>query len=71
MRHVPSRAGERACHPAIIGLPRSYFVNALRDYRGGRLANPLMQKVARSLDDEQIEALAAYFASLKDGGPAS
>jgi cytochrome c len=59
-------AKERAI-PAIIGLPQSYFVNALRDFRAGRRANPLMQNVARSLDDEQIEALAAYFASLKDG----
>lgn len=55
--------------PAIVGLPRPYFVNALRDYRAGRRANPVMQNVARSLDDEQIAALAAYFASLKDGGP--
>jgi cytochrome c553 len=57
--------------PAIVGLPRPYFVNALRDYRAGRRTNPVMQNVARSLNDEQIEALAAYFASLKDGGPAS
>jgi cytochrome c len=55
--------------PAIVGLPRQYFVNALRDYRAGRRTNPVMQNVARSLDDAQIAALAAYFASLKPGGP--
>ena len=69
-----------ACHrspvhegaiPAILGLPTQYFVNALRDYRAGRRVNLIMQNVARSLDDTQIEALAAYFASLKDGGPQS
>jgi cytochrome c553 len=57
--------------PAIVGLPRPYFVYALRDYRAGCRTNPVMQNVARSLNDEQIDALAAYFASLKDGGPAS
>lgn len=54
--------------PAIVGLPKQYFVNALRDYRAGRRANAVMQNVARSLDDEQVEALAAYFASLNDDG---
>jgi cytochrome c553 len=57
--------------PAIVGLPRPYFVNALRDYRAGRRTNPVMQNVARSLNEEQIEPLAAYFASLEDAGPAS
>jgi cytochrome c len=57
--------------PAIVGLATPYFVNALRDYRAGRRINPVMQNVARSLDDAQIEALAAYFGSLKDGGPQS
>lgn len=57
--------------PAIVGLPRAYFVNALRDYRAGRRSNPVMQNVARSLNDTQIDALAAYFTSLKDGEPES
>ena len=57
--------------PAIVGLPRPYFVNALRDYRAGRRTNPVMQNVARSLDDRGIEALAAYFASLAEKGPES
>jgi cytochrome c len=55
--------------PAIVGLPAPYFADALRDYRAGRRLNPVMQNVARALDDEQIAALAAYFASLKNGGP--
>ena len=57
--------------PAIVGLPTRDFVNALRDYRAGRRANAVMQNVARSLDDQQIEALAAYFASLREKGSES
>lgn len=62
-------AVDQGAIPALVGLPTQYFVNALRDYRAGRRANPVMQNVARSLDDEQMAALAAYFASLRDGGP--
>lgn len=58
-------AEEESAIPAIVGLPTRYFVNALRDYRARRRPNPVMQNVARSLDDQQIEALAAYFASLR------
>jgi cytochrome c len=61
-------AATDAAIPAIVGLPAQDFVNSLRDYRTGRRSNPVMQNVARSLDNAQIEALAAYFASLKDGG---
>lgn len=64
-------AVEEGAIPAIVGLPTRYFVNALRDYRAGRRANPIMQNVARSLDDRGIEALAAYFASLAEKGPES
>jgi cytochrome c len=65
-----------ACHgasvdggaiPAIAGLSAEDFVAALHAFRSGRRANPVMQNVARSLDDEQIEALAAYFAAQRKG----
>jgi len=55
--------------PALVGLPAQDLVNSLHDYRTGRRGNPVMQNVARSLDNAQIEALAAYFASLEIGEP--
>ena len=55
--------------PAIAGLPKEAFLQALREYRGGLRRHPVMQNVARSLDDQQIEALAAYFAAMQGGGP--
>ena len=62
------RAGaETGGIPPIAGLPQRYFIGALRDYRAGRRANPVMQSVARSLDDEQIAALATYYQSLRPG----
>lgn len=60
-----------ACHhinvkkpgiPHIVGLPMDYFIAALSGYKAGARDNSTMQTIARSLDDEQIAALAAYFA---------
>ena len=66
-----------ACHPrdnrtsgipAIVGWPPDQFVAALRSYKTRERANPVMQNVAASLTEEQMAALAAYFAALKPGG---
>lgn len=48
--------------PHIIGLPADYFIEALTEYKEGARDNATMQTIARSLDDEQIAALAAFFA---------
>jgi cytochrome c553 len=37
------------------------LIAALKAYRAGSRTNPVMQSVARSLDEAEIEALAAYF----------
>lgn len=49
--------------PAITGWPEAGFVAALRAYRGGARSSQTMQTVARGLDDGDIAALAAYFAT--------
>lgn len=54
--------GEKVEIPKIGGLPVDYFIQALLWYKDGTRENVTMQAVARSLDDEQIAALAAYFA---------
>ena len=50
--------------PVIAGKPAAELSDLLRSFREGR-TNPVMVSVARSLDERQIAALAAYFASLK------
>ena len=61
-----------ACHrldgvdngiPAIVGWDAERFTATLEFYRTGVRANPVMVSVARSLDPEQIRALAAYYAA--------
>lgn len=63
-----------ACHrldgadkgiPSIIGWDPEVFVNVLKSFKTGDHGSQAMISVARSLDEEQMRALAAYFGSLK------
>lgn len=53
--------------PPLGHLPRDYFVIAMKEYRTGQRLNPAMVSVANSLNDEEIEALAAYYDALRRG----
>ncbi len=70
-RHLASEC--TACHrpdagagaiPSIAGKPAPELIGLLEDFRAGRKTNPIMVSVAKSLDEEEMSALAAYFASL-------
>jgi cytochrome c553 len=56
-------------YPNLGGQYASYMVKALRDYRDGRRTNVIMAPMAAGLSDQDIEDLAAWYASqegLKD-----
>jgi cytochrome c553 len=53
--------------PSITGWPPDDFVGTLEYYRKGQRDSDIMRTVARSLDDEQMEALAQYFSTLETG----
>ncbi len=70
-RHLSGECS--ACHridgvdngiPSITGRDPEEFTDTLEFYRNGARNNPAMVSVAQSLDEAQIEALAAYYASL-------
>jgi len=63
----------RTCHqesgasegiPDITQWPTEHFVLAMHAYRDGVRPHPVMQMIASRLGDEEIAALAAYFATL-------
>jgi cytochrome c553 len=54
-----------AAIPALRPLSADRIVEALREYQSGKRTNPVMVSVARALSEEQISALAAYFAAAK------
>ena len=50
--------------PSIVGWDADRFARTLEFYRTGERTNPVMVSVAKSLDEAQVRALAAYYASL-------
>ena len=51
--------------PNIFGMAAPRFTTLIKAYRDKQLPNPVMQNIAGRLKDEDIEALAAYFAATK------
>ena len=51
--------------PNLGGQYADYLVKALHDYRSGARKNATMNGMAAALSDQDIENLAAYYASLK------
>lgn len=52
--------------PRIVGWQVEDFARALAEYRSGVRAHPVMNAIAGRLGDEEIAALAAYFATLEN-----
>ena len=48
--------------PNIFGMAESTFADVVKAYRDKRLGSAVMQTIAERLKDDEIEALAAYFA---------
>jgi cytochrome c553 len=49
--------------PIISGQHMFYLLTELKDYRAGRRANEVMAPIAAALSDDQMKALATYFAA--------
>ncbi|NNE86637.1 MAG: c-type cytochrome [Silicimonas sp.] len=58
-------AGGDAGIPSIVLWPEEDFVVALHAYKNKERNHPVMQMIAGRLGDEEIAALAAYFANLE------
>jgi len=51
--------------PALAGKPEADQVKALKDFKSGARSNPMMTGIAATLSDQDMDNLAAYYASLK------
>ena len=49
--------------PKLGGQYPDYLAKALRDYRSGQRKNPIMAGFAKPLSSDEIDNLAAYYAS--------
>jgi cytochrome c553 len=50
--------------PPIAGWPASILERTLKSFQQGARTNPVMVSVAKSLDDEQVHALALYWSTV-------
>lgn len=52
-------------NPALAGKSEAQLLQALQDFRSGKRKNAVMQAMTASLGEQDMENLAAYYASLK------
>lgn len=52
-------------YPNLKGQHAAYLVKQLKEFRSGSRNDPVMSAQAKPLSDQDIENLAAYYASLK------
>jgi cytochrome c553 len=51
--------------PHLAGQPAIYLVEQMKAYRSGKRSHEVMNVVAKPLSDADIDALAAWYASIK------
>lgn len=51
--------------PNLAGQPAIYVAEQLKNYRNGSRKNEVMAVIAKPLSDEQIDDLAAWYASIQ------
>ncbi|MBK7529273.1 MAG: cytochrome c [Piscinibacter sp.] len=51
--------------PNLAGEPEGYIVRQLRAFRTGKRQHEVMNVIAKSLSDEDIDNVAAWFNSIK------
>jgi cytochrome c553 len=71
--HGPGGAGEAPTYPALAGQHAGYFSAAMAEWKSGvRKTDPSGQMpfIAKRLDERDVAALAAYYASLPPKAPA-
>ena len=65
--------GWRTAYPTVYSVPKlggqhaDYIVAALKAYKTGERTHPSMKGIAASLSDQDMEDLAAYYASSYSG----
>ena len=71
--HGPGGVGEPPLYPYIAGLDARYITTVLNDWKSGARRNDpgqQMASVARALSDQDVTAVAQYFAALAPPKPA-
>ena len=54
-----------APNPKLAGKPEADLLKELKDFKSGAKSSPVMNGIAATLSDQDMENLAAYYASFK------
>ena len=63
--HGADGIGKAPQYPNLAEQKAAYMVKQMRAFRSGERQDPWMSAMARSLTDEEITALATWFAALR------
>ena len=62
----PARAGVDTTVPRLIGRDAAQIVAAMADFRAGKRPTTIMDRIAKGFTDDEVKAIAAWFAAQKD-----
>ena len=63
--HGTDGASAGTSNPTIAGLSADYFDTAMKQFRSGERPSTIMGRLAKGYSDEQLKAMAEYFAARK------
>lgn len=63
--HGPTGLSQLPNAPHLAGQPAIYFVEQMKNYRSGKRPNEVMAVIAKPLTDQEIDDLAAWYASIE------
>jgi cytochrome c553 len=58
----PAAAGVMSPVPRLIGMEPAGIVKAMQEYRAGKRAATVMDRIARGFTDDEIQAIAEWYA---------
>jgi cytochrome subunit of sulfide dehydrogenase len=62
----PAKAGVDTPVPRLMGRDAAQIVAAMADFRAGKRPATIMDRVAKGFTDDEVKAIAAWFAAQKD-----
>lgn len=62
--HGPAGISRVVSYPSLAGKPEDYLAEQLQAFRSGTRENPMMSSIAKNLSDDDVAALAHYYAGL-------
>ena len=58
-------SGSSSIVPSLTAQQKEYMILRLREYRSGKIADPLMSPIAKALSDQDIENVAAWYSGIE------